>query len=59
MKKIVRIMDSYGINKEIEVDSSAVINKEDTVCWDYRQWIVTEIRHSFDEMTTYYICEQE
>ena len=57
MKKIVRIMDSYGIKKEIEVDSSTVISKEDAVYWDYRQCLVTEVRHSLDEMTTYYICE--
>ena len=59
MKKIVRIMDSYGLKQDIEIKEDFDIRKGDTVYVQYEILLITKVTHDIEEETVYYTCEQE
>ena len=57
MKKIIRIKDHYGVKNDIEISPDFDIRKGDKVHVQYLILDVTQVMHSIEEETVYYICQ--
>ena len=57
MKKIIRIKDHYGVKNDIEISPDFDIRKGNEVYVQYLILDVTQVMHSIEEETVYYICQ--